>query len=373
MRTKLLTTLALMLCMGALFLPVTAYAASDSTPPGVNAWVDDDILRAEASDRDSGVEAVYVNGHRFGYLVDGAVEVSPLEDYAGEDEYITVHAIDFAGNKSREVKIKNPYYTAPKPTPAAEQPQTTPAPDPTPQPSAPPASSAGTTSRPSTTTPPAASTSQPSTAPSTPAPSAPDSEPTESAVPDSSASNPFTPDGTGSVQDNATESDGKEFFTIVTEAENTFYLVIDRQRDSEGVYLLNAVTEDDLMALAEKSGGATSGESVIPEPEPTPAPVEPDPTPQPDPEPEQPAKSNTGTIIFVLIAVLAVGGAGYYFKILKPKQQAGLDSDDEDDSDEYGEGEGYDDGDEYDFSDGDAEFVEESDPGEAVDEDGDPQ
>lgn len=35
--------------------------------------------------------------------------------------------------------------------------------------------------------------------------------------------------------------------------ENVFYLVINRQRETENVYLLNAVTELDLIALAEVS------------------------------------------------------------------------------------------------------------------------
>ena len=35
---------------------------------------------------------------------------------------------------------------------------------------------------------------------------------------------------TGTVVDNATDEDGKEFFTITTPSENVFYLVIDRQR-----------------------------------------------------------------------------------------------------------------------------------------------
>ena len=57
--------------------------------------------------------------------------------------------------------------------------------------------------------------------------------------------NPFTPEGTGTVVDNATDGDGKEFFTITTPNENIFYLVIDRQRSGENVYFLNAVTDVD--------------------------------------------------------------------------------------------------------------------------------
>ena len=50
---------------------------------------------------------------------------------------------------------------------------------------------------------------------------------------------PFTPEGTGTVVDNATDEDGKEFFTITTPSENVFYLVIDRQRTDNNVYFLN--------------------------------------------------------------------------------------------------------------------------------------
>lgn len=61
--------------------------------------------------------------------------------------------------------------------------------------------------------------------------------------------NPFTPDGTGTVVDNATDEDGKEFYTITTADESVFYLVIDKQKTSENVYFLNTVTTDDLLPL----------------------------------------------------------------------------------------------------------------------------
>jgi len=119
---------------------------------------------------------------------------------------------------------------------------------------------------------------------------------------------PFTPAGTGTVIDNATDGDGKEFFTIMTPAENVFYLIIDRQRETENVYFLNAVTEADLLALA-----------VIPE-KPAPEVVEPAPPTEPEPEPE-PQKSGGGGMILVVVLVLLGGGAGWYFKIYRPKQQ----------------------------------------------------
>ena len=78
--------------------------------------------------------------------------------------------------------------------------------------------------------------------------------------------NPFTPDGTGTVVDNATDEDGKEFYTITTADESVFYLVIDKQKTRENVYFLNTVTTDDLLPLAEQSkeppnrtGGGSTG------------------------------------------------------------------------------------------------------------------
>lgn len=131
----------------------------------------------------------------------------------------------------------------------------------------------------------------------------------------------FTPDGNGTVLDNVTDEDGKEFFTITTPSENVFFLVIDRQRDEENVYFLNAVTEQDLMALAAEAGV---------EPAPTP---EPPPTPEPiiettAPEPEKKAPKG-GLIVGVLL--LLAGGAGfYYFKFIQPGQGKVAPGEDED-------------------------------------------
>ena len=146
-----------------------------------------------------------------------------------------------------------------------------------------------------------------------PAPVEETTEPEETAEP-----NPFTPSGTGTVLDNATSEDEKEFYTIVTEDENVFYLVIDKQRDTENVYFLNAVTESDLMALAEPDA-EESTEPVEPEPEPTPAPEPEEPVEViEEPEPEPAPETGTSPVMLALIgvAVLAVGGLGYYFCLL---------------------------------------------------------
>ena len=140
-----------------------------------------------------------------------------------------------------------------------------------------------------------------------------------SAPEDTTTAKPFTPEGTGTVVDNATDQDGKEFYTIQTPNENVFYLVIDKQRSSENVYFLNAVTEQDLMALAQSAGEPVT---VEPTPEPTPEP-EPDPAPSPEPEPApKQGGGPLGTVLLVVAVVVLGGGAGWYLKIYRPKHQA---------------------------------------------------
>ena len=305
MSKKIFTLFALILCMGAFLLPMSAFAAADTEIPTLTAKLNGETLHIETADN-VGVEAVFIDGSRINYRIDGTVEVR-LRDYAGTGKTVKIYAVDFAGNKSKETEITNPFYTAPAPA------QT-----PTPAPSTP---------------------ATPTPAPAAPTPSAPveTPEPSQSAV--TSEPNPFTPSGTGTVMDNATDGDGKEFFTITTADENIFYLIIDRQRDNENVYLLNVVTEDDLMALAEPGSNQSAIPTPVPEPIPQPTP---EPTPAPEPAPPEKESGSSGTVLLILLIALGAGGAGYYFKILKPKQEAALLDEDEyeedfDDFDDYGE------------------------------------
>ena len=266
-----------MLCMSAIALPVTAYAStgSDTTPPTLSATLNNDKLAVEASDDMSGVEAVYVDGTRINSLVNGkgtvalkdyagdgkevtvyAVDYSgnrskevkldnpyyeePAQDYAGDGKEVTVYAVDYSGNRSKEVKLDNPYYEEPAQTQAASsaapqsssgETQAAPSATPAPSPSANNASSSSSNSESSQAagTP---STSQAETEASSES-SATEDE-TESAVPEGA----FTPEGTGTVLDSATEQeDDKQFYTITTADGNVFYLIIDGKRDSENVYL----------------------------------------------------------------------------------------------------------------------------------------
>ena len=323
--------MALMLCVSVIALPTTALAASDAdtTPPTLTATLDGDTLHIAVADDISGVEAVLIDGTRVNALSDGAADVL-LKDYAGTGKTVSVYAVDYAGNRSETIKLDNPYYVAPVTTPS------------------------GSTGNGSSNQ----NTPQPTTpdAPASDSTTQPDSTESTSSIP----AGAFTPEGTGTVQDNVTSADDKQFYTITTEAGNVFYLIIDGKRDSNNVYFLNGVTESDLLALAEKDGSSTT--NSIPEVitctcsvkceagkvntscqackndlngcTAKAAEVTPEPT-----EPEKPSSggSNAAMLILAAVALLGVGGVGYYVKIVKPKREA-ADEDDDFEDDSYGEG-----------------------------------
>ena len=377
MRTKKISLLlALVLVISAIALPLTAYAAGDkdTTPPELTASLDGDTLKIESSDDNSGVEAVFVDGNRINSLTNGAASVT-LKDYAG--------------NRSKTVKFENPYYEEPAPT---EKPATTVPQNQSSKPVKPAqaqAASSGSTnhnaqssnsgshssgngSNAGTNT---GANGGSNTASGTNNGSSNSQEETgiTSSIPDGA----FTPEGTGTVLDEATgEGDDKQFYTITTETGNVFYLIIDGKRDDNNVYFLNGVTEADLMALAEKNEGTMS---VIPAEDVcictdkceagevnTACPVckndlkgctgkeKPAETEElAQTEPPKKDNGSVGTIIFIIVALLAVGGVGYYVKIVRPKQQAEDDGDFEDD----GYGEGFDPDEAY----GEPEYLSEDD------------
>ena len=134
----------------------------------------------------------------------------------------------------------------------------------------------------------------------------------------------------------------KQFITVQTSGGATFYFVIDYDKpvDEEGeqyeTYFLNVVDEADLLAAAEAAGveqavcscsekcevGAVNTEcavcsvnmgkcvGVAPEPAETEEPAE---------EPE--TGGSMGRLLLILAVAGIGGGAAFYFKVLRPKQQ----------------------------------------------------
>ena len=183
----------------------------------------------------------------------------------------------------------------------------------------------------------------------------------------------FTPDGNLTLIDDflqievpgdeETEQVEKQFITVQSKNGNTFYIVIDRNGETENVYFLNLVDEADLMALMEGEEGETAvptcsctdkcvvgaintnceicrtnmsectGKEPVVEPEPE------QPT-EPVEEPDEKKSANFLPLIIVLIAG-AGGFAVYWFKFRKPKAKTSGNTD-LDDYDFGEDDEGYD-------------------------------
>lgn len=140
---------------------------------------------------------------------------------------------------------------------------------------------------------------------------------------------PFSVPGNAQVQDDITNSKNKEFLTITTKNNNTFYLIIDRSANVDNVYMLSQIDENDLQEFLEDSSASTivdvTPEVVINEN------THSEQTEQPateSPEKEGTA-SNLGALVAILIAAILGVGAYGYMKFIKPKK-------DEDDGDDEG-------------------------------------
>lgn len=128
---------------------------------------------------------------------------------------------------------------------------------------------------------------------------------------------PFSVPGNGQLVDDKTDDDTKQFLTIQTKNGNTFFLVLDRSSNTENVYMLSMIDENDLAEFTEGTPAVAEPETetpqvVIPEQEET----------EPETEPEkQPEGRNSGALL--ALALLLAGGIGgfYYLKVVKPKKE----------------------------------------------------
>lgn len=128
----------------------------------------------------------------------------------------------------------------------------------------------------------------------------------------------FSTLGNGKLGD-AITSGNKDFYTIHTKNNNTFYLVIDHSGSTDNVYMLSMIDENDLSEFMEEAAEAPEESQVVVVPEET---QEVEPETEPEPEQETEPEGNASLMTLLVLAAIGVGGAFYYFKVYKPKKEA---------------------------------------------------
>lgn len=141
---------------------------------------------------------------------------------------------------------------------------------------------------------------------------------------------PFSVPGNGQLVDDKTDDDTKQFLTIRTKKGNTFFLVLDRSSNTENVYMLSMIDENDLAEFIEETETESElgqmAQVVIPETEITP--VEADPEPETELQEESEA-TNRDPMLMGALALAGVFAAAFFYKVVKGKKE-GEDSEAED-------------------------------------------
>lgn len=162
---------------------------------------------------------------------------------------------------------------------------------------------------------------------------------------------PFSVPGNGQLVDDKKDDDTKQFLTIRTKKGNTFFLVLDRSSNTENVYMLSMIDENDLAEFIEETEtGSELGQMaqvVIPETEKIPVETEPEPETE---LLEEPDATNRDAMLLGALALAGVFAAAFFYKVAKGMKE-GEDSEGEDlefydggayinEDEEYGSGSG---------------------------------
>lgn len=311
----------------------------DYTPPTLNAAVSDGLLSVRAQDTGSGVKVVYVNGHEFKDLVNGTLNVR-LQQFDVGYQYFTISAMDYVGNMSEVYKTKNPYYSDSEVETKDQKDALWQLPA-SAQATAPVTAAAQVTEHTKT------DSEGNTTAQTSPA------EEKKAAMREADIS-----EAAEKGQTAAETGKGKEFFTIQTESEKVFYLVIDRDGEEETVYFLTEISENDLLnvtsdvketlpknsAVAEsalpKTEGALSVKDADAVEEETGIEEQETGTEEMEESAEETAENPAAAYILLGLVAAAVTGAAYYAKVLRKKDEGFLDEEDEEEDEEAYDDEG---------------------------------
>ena len=273
----------------------------DKTKPTIIAAAKNGILIVQGVDAESGIAALYVNGNEFTELTNNTLNVR-LQKADTSYEYFTLQAKDKAGNMSEIYKVGNPYYENPDAVKENTEVSGT-------EQNAASLPANGTASKPTSAT----------------------ATVTEHQTTNETATAPTEPENTGNETD--TEAD--------TKSDKVFYLIVDKDKTDENVYLLTEVGENDLLNFTDTNmvtlpQNQAIAESALPlETEKITETPEPEVTIIPE-EKEEPEKksNNSGTILLMLLVLAGVCGAYYYWKFMKGRNTSFDYEEDEDDDEE---------------------------------------
>ena len=317
----------------------------DRTNPTLNAAVSNGLLTIVGYDNDSGIKAFYVNGYEFTEFTNNTLNIR-LQQFDTGYEYFTVQAMDNSGNMSEVYKTKNPYYDDDPSDDDDKGASTLP--------------TDATASDPSHATATVTDRTKTDSQGNTTYSSRQEQEKHQSMAEADAA------EEAEKNQDNengdAPAETGKEFYTIQTQSEKVFYLIIDRDGEEERVYFLTEIDENDLMntvsttseTLPKNSAAlesaiptddaalnnnnveseVTVSDGVVSENDTTDETGDEEPVKEePEVEEPKPQSSMATYLIIGIIAAIAIG-AWYYLKMVKGKKEDFLDEDDEEDDEE---------------------------------------
>ena len=148
----------------------------------------------------------------------------------------------------------------------------------------------------------------------------------------------ITPSG-DTEKDKENPVDVRQFLTFQTKSGKTMHLIVDHSSNQDNVRLLTEVGEQDLLNMIESEDKNTikveePKKEEVKKEEPTVVPV------------KEEKKSGIGSFLIVALVIGGVIGAGYYFKVVKAKEDKMLEDFEEDDEDYISESEDESDNDE---------------------------
>ena len=163
----------------------------------------------------------------------------------------------------------------------------------------------------------------------------------------------ITPSG-DTEKDKENPVDVRQFLTFQTKSGKTMHLIVDHSSNQDNVRLLTEVGEQDLLNMIESEDKNTikveePKKEEVKKEEPTVVPV------------KEEKKSGIGSFLIVALVIGGVIGAGYYFKVVKAKEDRMLEDFEEDDEDYISESE-----DDYDNEESHEESLDEDDEDELL-------